>query len=264
LRIARTSLKKVAPSATLTVATVTVMSLADGDTPFAGALMTPPLALPKTAVRAAGYTAGEEIANVVTHALGAVLSVVGLAILVEFSARFGTAWHVATGAVFGAMLIFLYTASTLYHAVPGPRAKHVMKILDHAGIYLLIAGTYTPITLVTLRGAWGWGLFAAVWTLAVVGIALEAAWVYRPKWLSAVVFLAMGWMVMLASRQLVAALPRSGLVLLMAGGLFYSLGTVFYVMKRVPYMHAVWHVFVLGGSVCHFFAVALYVIPVLR
>lgn len=223
--------------------------------------MSPPLALSPADVPAAGYSAREEVANVVTHGLGAVLSVAGLAILVLFSAMYGTARHVTTTAVFGAMLIFLYTASTVYHAVRGPRAKHVAKILDHAAIYLLIAGTYTPFTLVTLRGPWGWGLFAAVWTFAVAGIALEAAWVYRPKWISAVVFLLMGWMVTLASRQLAAALPRNGLTLLVAGGLVYSLGTAFYVMKRVRYMHAVWHVFVLGGSVCHFLAVALYVIP---
>jgi hemolysin III len=223
--------------------------------------MSPPLALSPYDLPATGYSAREEVANVVTHALGAVLSVAALAILVIFSAMYGTAWHVTTTAVFGAMLIFLYTASTVYHAVRGPRAKHVAKILDHAAIYLLIAGTYTPFTLVTLRGPWGWGLFAAVWTFAAAGIALEAAWVYRPKWISAVVFLLMGWMVVLASRQLAAALPRNGLTLLVAGGLVYTLGTAFYVMKRVRYMHAVWHVFVLGGSVCHFLAVALYVIP---
>lgn len=210
-----------------------------------------------------GYSAGEEIANVATHGAGAVLSVGALVAMVWLSSLCGTTWHLVTTAVFGAMLIFLYTASTVYHAVRGARAKHVTKIIDHAGIYLLIAGTYTPFTLVTLGGAWGWGLFTAVWTFAIAGIALEAAWVYRPKWLSAAVFLAMGWMVALASRQLIAALPRDGLVLLGAGGLIYSLGTVFYVMKRVRYMHAVWHAFVLGGSVCHFLAVALYVIPVM-
>lgn len=208
------------------------------------------------------YSAAEEVANVATHAVGALLSVVGLTVLVVLAAKFGTAVHVVTSAVFGVMMVFLYTASSVYHAVTSARAKHVAKIVDHAGIYLLIAGTYTPFTLVTLAGPWGKGLFIAVWALALVGISLEAFWVYRPKWLSAVVFLAMGWMVMLASGQLFAALAPNGLRLLMAGGLFYSLGTLFYVMKRVPYMHAVWHGFVLGGTACHFFAVALYVIPV--
>jgi hemolysin III len=208
-----------------------------------------------------GYSPREEFANVATHAVGALLSVVGLTVMVVLAAKFGTAIHVVTSAVFGVMLVFLYSASSVYHAVTGAKAKHIAKIVDHAGIYMLIAGTYTPFTLITLRGPWGLGLFIAVWTLAVIGISAEAFWVYRPKWLSAVVFLAMGWMVTLASTQLFAALPAGGLKLLFAGGAFYSLGTIFYVMKRVPYMHAVWHLFVLGGSVCHFFAVTLHVIP---
>ena len=217
-----------------------------------------------TTATAAPYSPREELANVVTHALGAALSLVGLGALVALAGLRGTTVHLVTSAVFGVMLVFLYTASSVYHAVSGARAKHVAKIVDHAGIYLLIAGTYTPFTLVTLDGPWGVGLFAAVWTLAALGIALEAFWVYRPKWLSAAVFLAMGWMVMLASRQLVASLAPGGLALLVAGGLCYSLGTAFYVMKRVPYMHAVWHLFVLAGSVCHFLSVALYVIPAAR
>lgn len=214
-----------------------------------------------TAALQSGYSPREEFANVATHAVGALLSVVGLTVMVVLAAKFGTALHVATSAVFGVMLVFLYSASSVYHLLTEPKARHVAKIVDHAGIYLLIAGTYTPFTLVTLRGPWGVGLFVAVWALAVVGICAEAFWVYRPKWVSAVVFLAMGWMVTLASRQLFAALPSQGLWLLVGGGLFYSLGTVFYVMKRVPFMHAVWHVFVLAGSVCHFFAVTLHVIP---
>ncbi len=210
----------------------------------------------------ADYSPREEAANVATHAIGAVLSVVGLVVLVMLASQFGTALHVVTAAVFGVMLVFLYLSSSVYHAVTDPRAKHLAKVVDHAGIYLLIAGTYTPFTLVTLAGPWGQGLFVAVWAIAAAGIAAEAFWVYRPRWLSVVLFLAMGWMVLLASGQLFAALAPAGLRLLVAGGLSYSVGTAFYVMKRVPYMHAVWHLFVLGGSVCHFFAVALYVIPV--
>jgi hemolysin III len=206
------------------------------------------------------YSMGEEIANVVTHGLGAVLSGAALALLVVFAVQFGDVWHIVSSAVFGTMLVVLYTASTVYHAVPS-RGKHVAKIIDHASIYLLIAGTYTPFTLVTLRATWGWGLFAAVWSLALVGVGLEAFWVYRPKWLSAVIYLAMGWMVILSGRTLVASLAPGGFALLMGGGLFYSLGTIFYVMKKLPYHHAVWHGFVLGGSICHFLAVVLYVIP---
>jgi hemolysin III len=207
------------------------------------------------------YSEGEEIANVATHVVGALLSAAALAILVMLAALTHDWLKVVSGAVFGAMLVLLYSVSTLYHAVTSARAKHLTKLLDHASIYLLIAGTYTPFTLVTLRGPWGWGLFAAVWGLAVAGVSFEAFWVYRPKWLSAGVYLAMGWMVIVASRQLFASLATGGLVLLFAGGLFYSLGTAFYVMKGVRYMHAVWHAFVLAGSTCHFFAVVLYVLP---
>lgn len=207
------------------------------------------------------YSPREEAANVATHALGALLSVVGLVSLVTLSCSFGTPWHIVGASVFGGTLVFLYTASSIYHAVSGSRAKHLAKIMDHAGIYMLIAGTYTPFMLVTLRGPWGWSLLGVAWGLAIAGISLEAFWVYRPKWLSAAVFLAMGWMILIAGKPLYLALPRPGMTLLIAGGLFYTLGTVFYVMKRVRYHHAVWHLFVLGGSACHFFAVARYVLP---
>jgi hemolysin III len=196
--------------------------------------------------------------------VGAIASGAGLAILLVYSAWFGDAWQVVSTAIFGATMILLYTASAIYHAVPSPRARHVAKIFDHASIYLLIAGTYTPFTVLALRGPWGWGLFAAVWLLALVGVGMEAFWVYRPKWVSAAVYLAMGWMVVLAGRRLVDALPPGALALLVTGGLLYSLGTVFYVMKRVRYAHAVWHGFVLGGSTCHFLAVVLLVLPVAR
>jgi hemolysin III len=210
------------------------------------------------------YSPGEELANVATHGLGAIASGAGLAILLVYSAWFGDAWHVVSTAIFGATMILLYAASTVYHASSHPRTRHAAKVLDHASIYLLIAGSYTPFTLLALRGPWGWGLFGAVWLLALLGVGLEAFWVYRPKWVSAVIYLAMGWMVVLAGRRLVDALPPGALALLVAGGLLYSLGTVFYVMKRVRYAHAVWHGFVLGGSTCHFLAVVLLVLPVAR
>lgn len=210
------------------------------------------------------YSAGEEIAHVATHGLGAIASGAGLAILLVYSAWFGSAWTVASTAIFGATMVLLYSASTIYHAAQAPRARHLAKILDHASIYFLIAGTYTPFTLLALRGTWGWALFAAVWSLALVGAGLEAFWVYRPKWLSAAIYLGMGWMVVLAGRRLVDALPAGALPMLVAGGLLYSLGTLFYVMKRVRYAHAVWHGFVLAGSTCHFLAVWLLVLPVSR
>ncbi len=212
-------------------------------------------------MQARPYSAGEEIANVATHGAGAILAGAGLALLLVYASLFGNAWHVVSTAIYGATLILLYTASTVYHGVRGTRAKHVAKIVDHASIYLLIAGTYTPFTLITLRGTLGWSLFGAVWGLALLGVGFEAIWVYRPKWLSAAVYLAMGWMVVVATRNLVAALPAPALWLLFGGGLAYSLGTVFYVLVRVRYMHAVWHLFVLGGSVCHFLSIVLYVLP---
>ncbi len=207
------------------------------------------------------YTLGEEIGNAVTHGVGILLSCAGLATMVALSALYGDAWHVVSTAVYGTTLVLLYTASTLYHALTHPKAKRVFKILDHSFIYLLIAGTYTPFTLVTLRGPWGWSLFGTVWGLAVIGVALEAFFVSRPKWLSALVYVGMGWIIVVAMRPLLAALPTGGLWLLFAGGLAYTGGTLFYVIKNVRYMHAVWHLWVLGGSVCHFLAIVLYVVP---
>jgi hemolysin III len=212
----------------------------------------------------AAYSPGEEVANVVTHGLGAIAAGAGLAVLLVYSAWFGGPWHVVSSAIFGTTMILLYAASTVYHASSSPKVRHAAKVLDHASIYLLIAGSYTPFTLLALRGAWGWSLFGAVWLLALLGVAMEAFWVYRPKWISAVVYLAMGWMVALAGRRLAAALPPGALPLLVAGGLLYSLGTIFYVMKRVRYAHAIWHGFVLGGTTCHFLAVVLLLLPAAR
>jgi hemolysin III len=206
------------------------------------------------------YTLGEEIANSVIHGLGIGLSVAALVILVAFAVLSHDPYKLASAIVFGVALVLEYTASTLYHSFPQPKVKHVFKIFDHCGIYLLIAGTYTPFCLVTLRADNGWMLFWVIWSLALVGIAAEAFWTYRPRWLSAAVYLGMGWMVVLSIRPLIENLDPAGLWLLVAGGLAYTLGTVFYVMKSVKYMHAVWHVWVLAGSTCHFLAVLLFVI----
>lgn len=206
------------------------------------------------------YSLGEEIANSVIHGIGAALSAAALALLVTFAVRAADGWKLAGVIVFGVTLLLEFAASTLYHSFPQPRVKHVFKILDHAGIYLLIAGTYTPFILVTLRERGYWWMLAVIWTMALVGIAAEAFWVYRPKWLSAAVYLTMGWLVVVAIRPLASELPTAGVWLLAAGGLAYTFGTIFYVLKKVPYTHAVWHLFVLAGAVCHFLAVALYVI----
>ena len=207
------------------------------------------------------YSPGEEIAASVTHGVGALLAVAGLAVLVALAARHGAARDVASAAIYGSTLVLLYLASTLYHAIRAPGPKRVLKVLDHVGVYLLIAGSYTPFTLVTLRGAWGYSIFGVIWGLAALGVALEAFWVYRPRWLSVVVYVAMGWVIVIAMAPLMHRLARPGLWLLMAGGLAYTVGTIFYVLKRVRYMHAVWHLWVLGGSACHFLAILRYVVP---
>lgn len=213
-----------------------------------------------TTQRAHRYSLGEEIANSVIHGAGVALSIAGLVLLVVFASRSGDAAKIASAIVYGIALVLEYTASTLYHALPQPAAKHVFKILDHAGIYLLIAGTYTPFTLVTLRGPVGWWLFGAVWTLTVVGVAIEAFWTYRPRWVSSLVYVVMGWIVIVAIKPLLANMAPGGFWLLLAGGLTYTLGAVIYLFKRIRYLHAVWHAFVLAGSILHFLAILLYVI----
>ncbi len=205
-------------------------------------------------------TLGEEIANSVTHGVAAAGSVAALVLLIVSAALRGTAWHIVSCAIFGATLILLYLASTLYHALPSGKAKLVFRILDHASIYLLIAGTYTPFTLVTLRGAWGWSLFGAVWALAVAGVVFQSLLIGRLPALSTAVYVAMGWVVVIAFRPLLHALPWGGLLWLLAGGLCYTLGVYFFASKS-KFAHMVWHLFVVAGSVCHFFAVFLYVIP---
>ena len=204
------------------------------------------------------YTVGEEIANSITHGVGVAFSLVALTLMVVYA--WGDTWRLSSGIVFGVSLTLLYAGSTLYHAIPFPKARHVFKIIDHSAIYLLIAGSYPPFTLVTMRENGGWWMFAIVWTLAAIGISTEAFWTYRPWWLSAVVYLFMGWLAVFMIGPMRASLAPNGLWLLIAGGLCYTLGTVFYVYKKVPYFHMVWHLWVLAGSVCHFLAVLLYVI----
>lgn len=214
-----------------------------------------------TRTREHSYTFGEELANSLTHGVGLILAIGGLVWLVTVAAQRGDARHIVACSVYGATMVVLYTASTLYHAIPSPRAKRVLQVVDHTAIYLLIAGTYTPFTLVSLRGPWGWSLFGVVWGLAVTGIVLEIATARRWPAISIALYIAMGWVVVVATRPLVAALPPAGLGLLVAGGLAYTGGLVFYGWKRLPYGHAVWHLFVLAGTVLHFAAVLMYVIP---
>jgi hemolysin III len=207
------------------------------------------------------YTLGEEIANCASHGVGLLLAIAGLVVLAVFAARHGDAWHVASCSVFGATLVLLYTASTLYHGVQAPRWKAALRLVDHSAIFLLIAGTYTPITLVNLRGPWGWSLFGVIWLLALVGIVLRVAVRDVPHAALVGLYVGMGWAVVVAVDPMLRNVAVGGLVLLACGGLAYTAGVVFYVWRRLPYHHAIWHFFVLAGSVLHFFAVLFYVVP---
>jgi hemolysin III len=207
------------------------------------------------------YSLREEIAHSATHGLGIVLSIAGLIAMMVVSERSGDARHIVASIVYGVTLILLYLSSTLYHSIPAPRAKRVLKVLDHSAIYLLIAGTYTPFTLISLRGALGWTLFGLIWGMALLGITLKVAAISRFRWLSIALYLGMGWLVVVALKPLIGAVSPAGFRLLLLGGLSYTFGVLFYTWRRLPYHHAVWHLFVLTGSVFHFFAVLLYVLP---
>ncbi len=209
----------------------------------------------------ASYSVEEEIAHTITHGIGVLLSVAGMAVLVAFASLNGDVWHIVSGSIFGAALVILYSASTLYHGVTNPRAKRVLQQLDHAAIYLLIAGSYTPFLLVNLRGVWGWSLLVLIWSIAIIGIALEFIDARRFKRLSLWLYLGLGWIVVIAIKPMLALVAPGGLVLLLLGGMSYSLGVIFYVRKQMAYHHAIWHLFVLAGSAFHFFSVFFYVIP---
>ncbi len=207
------------------------------------------------------YTPLEEIFNSITHGIGALVSIAGLILLIVFSSLYGNCNHIISCSIFGVTLVLLYTASTHYHSFRKPNIKQIFRIMDHSCIYLLIAGTYTPFLLVTLRGVVGWVIFAVVWSLTVFGVLFKIFFVHRFQIISTIAYILMGWIIVVAMKPLLHALPGGGLALLIAGGLAYTLGTIFYAWKKIPFNHAIWHLFVLGGSVCHFFAVLLYVIP---
>lgn len=202
----------------------------------------------------------EEVASLLTHALGTLLSVVALVAMLILSE--GEPLKIVSAAVFGTSLILLYASSTLYHFFTSARWKARFQSLDHACIYLLIAGSYTPITLVTLRGATGWWLFGTVWSLAILGVLIKTLRKGRKDhWISTALYLAMGWLILFAFAPLVRNLPMAGVWWLVAGGFTYSFGIIFYAWNRLPFNHAIWHLFVLGGSSCHVLAVARYVLP---
>ena len=211
----------------------------------------------------ANYTVGEEIANAVTHGVAALFSVAGLAVLVAFSVVYSGSPKVVTAvSVFGASMIFLYTASTLYHAIPNVRAKKVLQVIDHSMIYVLIAGSYTPFCLITLKGVTGIVLCVVVWLIAVLGISLQSVLLKKSDWINCILYLIMGWLALFVIDPLTEELQTPGLWLLVAGGIAYSVGVIFYVSdERIRYAHAIWHVFVFAGTCLQFFSVLLYVIP---
>lgn len=209
-----------------------------------------------------GYSLGEEIANSVTHGVGLALSIVGAALLFFVVAPHHNPLWFAADTIYGTTLIVLYAASTFYHALPQPRTKSVFRVLDHAAIYLLIAGTYTPFALLNLRGSWGWVLCGAVWIMAAVGVTFTALIRHRLSRATTAIYVVMGWIGILAAKPAFDHLPAWCIVWLVAGGLVYTTGTLFYAWERLRYSHAIWHVFVLGGSICHYIAVLNYARPV--
>lgn len=207
------------------------------------------------------YTRREEVANAITHGIGTALSVAALTLLVVFSAWKGTAWHVVSFTIYGVTMLLLYTASTLVHSFPEGKAKDLFETFDHACIYLFIAGTYTPILLTVLRGPLGWSLFGIVWGLAACGVLFKAFFTKQFLVMSTLFYVAMGWLIVFAWKPLMMQLEPGGAWLLIGGGLLYTVGAVFYVWRGFPYHHAVWHLFVIAGSACHFFAILFYLLP---
>jgi hemolysin III len=227
-----------------------------GCEPVAGAVMTL-----EHFPHEAHYTLREERLNSLTHGLGALLSAVGTLVLVLAAAREGDVWKIVSFSIFGASLILLYSASTFYHASRSPKVREIWKMLDHCAIFLLIAGTYTPFLLVNLRGPTGWTLFGIIWGLALAGIILKLVFGHRYKILRVIVYLAMGWLIVFAAGELNTQVSELGVRLTVIGGVVYTLGVVFYLADRLPYNHAIWHLFVVGGSLCHFYAIYFAVLP---
>jgi hemolysin III len=215
--------------------------------------MTTPSKVKHTERRA--LTHGEEVFNSVTHGVGALLSVAGLVVLVVSSVTHGTVWHVVGSAVFGSSLICLYTFSTIYHSVTNPRIKQVFARLDHVAIFLLIAGTYTPFVLTTLRGPLGWTIFGVIWTLALIGMIIRSIYLGRFRKFMVVLYLLMGWIIVIAIVPMTRVLPTLSLMCLLSGGLCYTVGVIFYAWRQLKYSHGIWHLFVMAGSTFHFFAV---------
>ena len=208
------------------------------------------------------YTLCEELMNSISHGIGAGLSVAALVLCIVQAAVHGTAAGVVGASIYGATLVILYCMSTLYHAITNKTARKVFRVFDHTSIYLLIAGTYTPVTLVTLNGAMGWTLFGIVWAIAILGIVLNSISIEKFKKFSMFSYIIMGWAVVISVKDIMAKMPKGGLIFLLLGGIAYTVGIIFYALKKKKYMHSVWHFFVLTGSILQFFCVYLYVLPV--
>lgn len=206
------------------------------------------------------YSKGEEITNSILHGIGLGFAIAALTLLVVLASIYGGVWHIVSFAIYGATLVLLYLSSTLYHSFPHGNIKDIFQVFDHASIYLLIAGTYTPLTLIPLRGKLGWTIFGVVWGIAIVGIVFKIFFVKRFVILSTILYIVMGWMIIIAIRPLINAVNSINIIFLVLGGVFYTVGTIFYINKKIKFNHAIWHLFVLAGSVCHFFTI-LYLLP---
>lgn len=204
----------------------------------------------------------EEILNAASHGFGALLALIGLVALIVVACLYGGIWHRISFAIYGCSLFLLYLASTLYHSFQSAKVKYVLKICDHAAIYLLIAGTYTPFALVIFHGILGWTIFGIVWGLALIGVTQQVFFVKRFKIFSTLCYVGMGWLIVFFIKPLIAVFPLAGLWWLVAGGLLYTIGALFYLFRRLPFNHAVWHLFVLAGSVSHFITIYCFVLPV--
>ncbi|MBH5320006.1 hemolysin III family protein [Paenibacillus sp. GSMTC-2017] len=207
------------------------------------------------------FSKGEEIANAITHGIGALLSIAALVLLIVFAAIKGTAMHVVSFTIYGSAMLLLYSASTLVHSFPKGKAKRVFESLDHSFIYVFIAGTYTPILFHIVQGVLGWVLFGIVWGVAVVGVVFKSIFPSKYLFTSTILYIAMGWIIVFAWKPLTTHLEPGGLQLLITGGVLYTVGTIFYMWRSFPYHHAVWHLFVLAGSIVHFFCIILYILP---
>lgn len=206
------------------------------------------------------FSKGEEITNAILHGIGLGLAIAALVVLIVFASFHGDAWHITSFAIYGSTLVILYLSSTLYHSFPVGKLKNIFEILDHSSIYLLIAGTYTPLTLISLRGTLGWTIFGIIWGIAVIGVIFKVFWVKKFVVFSTLLYIVMGWIIVFVIKPLIVLIPKNSLVFLVMGGIFYTVGTIFYIWRKMKYHHAIWHLFVLAGSICHFFTI-LFLLP---